>query len=520
MSSAGPVAPVGVAPVAPTAGAPTAAALRAAILGAAETELIAMLSAVPDLEATAPPSSTTTSAAPANPTVQAVDTARTAAAVQQASLAPLFADLAETLSSPNLPAPIRAAIVQVLALQLPADGPIAPADIRQAITQSGLFLEAALAAPNAPAPLDLKAALLTLRQVLPAPAPPPAQAETPPTAQEAAPRTQPSSPVTSPESQLQSAVVPAVQLQTAPSQPAWANPAAQSAEPAPTLATTPSWPGAVVAAPGQVLPSQAPAAGPAAAAIPPETPAPSAPPPTGLEPALPQTPVSLDPKGALLTLQQALPEPPVRDRPDERPPQDLKGALLSFQQAAREPAAAAPSPQAQRPAPPVRDAALSPQAPAPATLPEHADLSALAEHLGPQVEQALARLTLHQLASLPDGASSAWMFELPIATPQGTAMAQFEIERDGAGSGGGDAAAPWRARFSIDIEPLGPVHVHVAMSGGKAAVSVWAERTDSLDWLRGQGEALAHALPAEVVFRAGAPGGATPARGHFLDQTS
>ena len=112
------------------------------------------------------------------------------------------------------------------------------------------------------------------------------------------------------------------------------------------------------------------------------------------------------------------------------------------------------------------------------------------------------------------------MFEIPVATPQGTAMAQFEIERDGAGSGGGDAAAPWRARFSIDIEPLGPVHVHVAMSGGKAAVSVWAERGDSLDWLRAQGGELASALPAEVVFRAGTPGGVAPARGHFLDQTS
>ena len=72
----------------------------------------------------------------------------------------------------------------------------------------------------------------------------------------------------------------------------------------------------------------------------------------------------------------------------------------------------------------------------------------------------------------------------------------------------------------LDVEPMGPVHVHVAMSGGKAAVSVWAERKDSLEWLRGQGAELASALPAEVIFRAGTPGGVTPARGHFVDQTS
>jgi len=275
-----------------------------------------------------------------------------------------------------------------------------------------------------------------------------------------------------------------------------------------------------VATPGQVPAPQGPAANPAAPQVLPQPPAPSAPPQAGLASAPPATPAPLDPKAALLTLQQALPEPLTRDAPADRAPQDLKAALLNFQQAAREPATADTPPQAQRPAPPVRDAALSPQAPAAATLPEHADLSALVEHLAPQVEQALARLTLHQLASLPDGGSSAWMFEIPLATPQGTAMAQFEIERDGAGSGGGDAAAPWRARFSIDIEPLGPVHVHVAMSGGKAAVSVWAERGDSLAWLRAQGAQLAGALPAEVVFRAGAPGGLTPASGHFLDQTS
>jgi hypothetical protein len=513
--SSSPVASVSVAPVATTA-----AVLRAEILGAAESELIAILGAVQDPDAAAPHSPTTTGAAPANPVAQAVDTARTAAAVEQASLAPLFADLAQTLSATNLPAPIRAAIAQVLALRLPADGPIAPQDVRQAIAQSGLFLEADLAAPGSPPPPDLKAALLTLQQALPASAPPaPAQAETPPPAQPTAPPIQgaaPSprapAPVAPPNSPAPSAVIPAAQAQTAQAPP--------SAEPAQTL-TTPAAPTTAQPATVQVPTPQATAGGPVTPPVLPQAVAPSAPPPPASPAsALPGAPAPLDPKAALLALQQAPPALPARDAPAEPAPQDLRAALLNFQQAAREPAAADTPSAPQRPAPPTRDAALSPQAPAPATLPEHADLAALVEHLRPEVEQALARLTLHQLASLPDGASSAWMFEIPVATPQGTAMAQFEIERDGAGSGGGDAAQPWRARFSIDIEPLGPVHVHVAMSGGKAAVSVWAERADSLEWLRGQGAALAGALPAEVVFRAGTPGGATPARGHFLDQTS
>jgi hypothetical protein len=516
--SSSPVAPISVAPVATTA-----ALMRAEILGAAETELIALLGAAPNLEA-ATAHGSTTAPAPANPVAQAVDTARTAAAVEQASLAPLFADLTETLSAPNLPAPIRAAIAQVLAQQLPADGPIAPEDVRQAIARSGLFLEADLASPGRPPPPDLKAALLTLRQALPAPAPPPpAQAQTPPQAQPAAPPVQaapPSPQAPAPVALPDSPAPPAAQAQTPEVLAAQASPAAPSAEPAQAAATA-APPSALAATPGQVPPPQAPAGGPTAPPAPRQAALPPGLPPAAGPPSVPpQAPAPLDAKAALLALQQAFPAPPARDAPAAPAPQDLKAALLNFQQAAREPATADTPPPAQRPAPPVREAALSPQAPAPATLPEHADLSTLIEHLAPQVEQALARLTLHQLASLPDGGSSAWMFEIPLATPQGTAMAQFEVERDGAGSTGVDAAQPWRARFSIDIEPLGPVHVHVAMSGGKAAVSVWAERADSLAWLRGQGAELASALPAEVVFRAGTPGGATPARGHFLDQTS
>lgn len=528
--SSSPVAPVTVAPVAQTA-----AGLRAQILGAAETELIALLGAVQDPEPPAPRTTATTTA-PANPVTRAVDTARTTAAGQQASLAPLFADLVETLSSPNLPAPIRAAIAQVLALRLPADDSISPQDVRQAIAQSGLFLEADLAAPGRPPPPDLKAALLALKQALPAPAPPqpqtPAPAATSAQAAPAAPTGQAvttspegSAPVTVVDSSTHPAVAPTAPAETAQAQTLPASPAVVlSDEPTQALAR-PAPPIASETAAGQAPPPATPAtpaSGPAPAPVlGQEASAPSRPPPATTPPSVAaQPPAPLDPKTALLTLQQAPPERPTGDSPAAPAPRDLRAALLNFQQAAREPAAADAPPQALRPAPPTRDAALSPQAPAAATLPEHAELSALVEHLAPQVEQALARLTLHQLASLPDGASSAWMFEVPLATPQGTAMAQFEVERDGAGSGGGDAPAPWRARFSIDIEPLGPVHVHLAMSGGKAAVSVWAERADSLAWLRGQGAELAGALPAEVVFRAGAPGGVAAPRGHFLDQTS
>lgn len=302
------------------------------------------------------PSAAVVDGAPAPPAplpapAQALDVARAAAAGRQASLAPLLADLSQALTSPDLPPPLKAAITQVLALRTPAEGPITAGTIRQAVAQSGLFLEARIA-QGEPATPDLKAALLTLLQTLPQTA--------------ARPRSQ---------------------------------------------------------------------------------------------------------------------------RPDTPPP--------------------------------VRGGTLAGHGPAAATLPPDADLPLIAETLRGETEQAVARQVLHQLASLPEGEAAKWLFELPLAMPQGAAIAQFEIERDEPGrTSDPDATPAWRARFSLDIEPLGPVHVHLSLGGDRMAVNVWAEREGGLEQLRAQAGALAGALDAEVVFRAGAPPASAPGPGRFVDQTS
>lgn len=356
---------------------PLGAALRVQAAATAEGVLGAVVDAAMTAEAgasepAAPTPAAPTPGAPATPPplAQAIEVARALAAGGQASLAPLFADLAQAAGSPTLPAALKAAIGQVLALQTPLRGPLTAETVLAAVAQSGLFLEARLAGsvlPAAPAPTDLKAALLVLQAAL----------------------------------------------------------------------------------------AQAP-------------------------PDQPQEPPSA----------QAAPQPP----------------------------AAVPPP------PPHRDAALAGQPPAPPALPTGAPASAIAQHLTGQVAQAVARQTLHQLASLPEGPASAWLFELPLATPQGTAIAQFEIRRDrdepGADSSAARPTGGWRVRFSIDIEPLGPVHVQLAAAGEGARVTIWAEREGSLDHLRGEGEALARALPAEVVFRPGAPSRPIPASGQFVDQSS
>jgi len=287
---------------------------------------------------------------PPAPGTGSVAVARAAAAGQQASLGPVLANLEQALSSNALPAAAKAAIAQVLALRLPTEAPITGETVRQAVADSGLFLEARLASGSAP-PMDLKAALLVLQQAL-----------------------------------------------------------------APGAART------------------------------------------------------------------------------------------------------ATRPQKPGPPPPTPGGALTGQAPAPPTL--DADPETLLPQLRGEVEQALARQTLHQLASRPDGPGAHWMFELPLATPQGPAIAQFAIDRDDVARSSPEEAPAWQARFALDLPPLGPVHVNLRIDGDRTAVTMWAETPEGLERLRSRGGELAGALAAEVVFRPGSPRPPAPPPGRLVDQSS
>jgi hypothetical protein len=83
----------------------------------------------------------------------------------------------------------------------------------------------------------------------------------------------------------------------------------------------------------------------------------------------------------------------------------------------------------------------------------------------------------------------------------------------------------WRARFSLDVEPMGPVHAQVALTGDRARVSLWAERPAAMARLRtGEdrlGSALREAaLEPEIAFHTGQPRAPAAAPGQFLDQAT
>jgi hypothetical protein len=187
------------------------------------------------------------------------------------------------------------------------------------------------------------------------------------------------------------------------------------------------------------------------------------------------------------------------------------------------------------PPPPFRGASPTAQPVAAPSIAPDASLATTAHHLLDDTDAAIARQTLLQVASLPDRIDGSgpkidvttprWNFEIPFVTPQGTAMAQFEISRDGSAAEVEAARRVWRARFSLDVEPTGPIHALVSLSGEKTSVRMWAERPATAAQLRAGVSELSQALsraelqPGEIVVRDGAPPQAAPAKaGHFLDR--
>jgi Flagellar hook-length control protein FliK len=398
----------------------------------------------------------------------AISTAAQSAAIGQESLAPLFANLGAVAASGDLPPKLQQAIAQVLAQQTGLDENLDGSDIKTAFEKSGLFLEASLAAGTARSGggiPDLKAALIVLRQT------------------------------------LQS-------LDTTKTAPTSGRPATEGAT-RPHLAAPPNL---SPSAPSdldiqEILLPQArlPVADDLLAS-------------GGVARSAPGAALDAGPSaGATLNLLQEL------DNPARQvgAPKDIRNGDVTV--------------RTNTPPPPFRGALPAAQPIASPSIAPGTPLATSAHHLLEDTDAAIARQTLLQVASLPDRidisnphidtTSPRWNFEIPFATPQGTAMAQFEISRDGGGAEIEEARRVWRARFSLDVEPAGPVHALVSLVGDKTSVRIWAERPATVAQLRAGAAQLSQALsraelqPGDIVIRDGAPPLATPARaGRFLDR--
>jgi hypothetical protein len=546
---------------------PGTAASQASASSAATSDSVTLApSLAASLSAATPPTTLT----PINPLTPAetlaVTLAAQTAATQQTSLASLFANL-DVAAGLNLPPLVQQAVAQVLAQQTNLDENLTGGAIKQAFQSSGLLFESAIAAGSGLSSnggLDLKAALIVLRQVLSAslasasgtndaptpgataatatpgsaPEGPASPAPVPDPASEPASTGSTSAPATATTTQQGMAALASAQAEQATGQ-ASAQPVTITAEVAAQAALASS-------------PSIAPQAGTAGA------PAASA---QATAPAVAQEILELTTanqniasaavpadavaraaasSAALNLLQEVLQASPLAAAsPSQFVFENGQAlSLLPVIAGARTPASSDPElVRTNLPPPPFNGALPSAQPVAPATLSAHAPLETALQHLLSDTDGAMARQTLLQIASLPgqadasatrvDASMPRWNFEIPFATPQGTAMAQFEISRDGGGRDAEGAKRVWRARFSLDVEPAGPVHALVSLNGDRTSVRMWAERPATASQLRAGVSQLTQALsraeltPGEIVVRDGAPSQATPAApGHFLDRAS
>jgi hypothetical protein len=515
----------------------------------------------PGAIASIPPPATSGIAATSQLTPQqalAVSSAAQTAATQQTGLASLFANLGVAAGLNSLPAPVQQAVAQLLAQRPSLDRNLTGADVKQAFLSSGLLLEAHLAsgsAPTAAAP-DLKAALIVLRQVLATALDGATGAQSPAAAQNA----------TSAQGEAgQSGIVPAVQgtavdgsvAQGAILQPVAVNDSAlvlnvlgQGAQPSITISSQPVTitigsealtAASLVPAPVQISGISVPDVllGVLALSVPDQVAVSGA---TGQVAAAPQTPAAAAAlaaanTAALSLLQEGAISPPLVSNPAGLAVDG--GLMLSLlpvvtgtrtQQRVDD----AEFARSNVPPPPISGALPTAQPVVPATLVTNSPSETAMHHLIANTEGALARQTLLQVASLPNhvdpatgrpDATPRWNFEIPFAMPQGTAVAQFEISRDGGGNAIEPATRVWRARFSLDIEPAGPVHALISLTGDKTSVRMWAERPATAAQLRAGASQLNQALrsaelkPGDIVISDGTPPQPAPApAGHFLDR--
>jgi hypothetical protein len=469
--------------------------------GAPPVTLVETVTVTPDAVAGVAAGPAVGAAAPRNQLTPverlAVSVVAESAATQQDSLAPLFANLGAVAASNVLPLKLQQAVREVLAQRTTLDQNLTGNEIKHAVQKSGLFLEASLASESvrpAPGVPDLKAALIVLRQTLLSSLGKIGAAETP-IASTAAARLSAVEGIPTPRSADAASGPHATAILTlAPS----ASPDIDLQQVPPTQARLP------LAA--EALESNA-----------------------AVRIVLPETVLDIEPHivtaaPPIKLLQEVLHETPdLVGKPSllEALPKGGRNDEVIF--------------RTNTPPPPFRGAQPSAQPVASPSLAPHAPLEAMAHHLLADTDAALARQTLLQVASLPDRVDTAstrldpavprWSFEIPFATAQGTAMAQFEISRDGGGIEAEAAKPVWRARFSLDVEPAGPVHALVSLSGERTSVRMWAERPATAAQLRAGAARLSQALshaelqPGDIVIRNGTPPQSAPApAGHFLDR--
>ena len=412
---------------------------------------------------------------------------------RQGGLAPLYNNLVQlTNARPALLPPLLQELSRNLLRQAPDSRSVGTAPgLRQAVAQSGLFQEARLLAARNSGRVnldsDLKTNLLRLVQLV---RNWPGLGDAAPGARTAAspspagtPGGSPTVPTPPPPAGVPLPPRPATQPSTAPTAPAATPPTpgqGTAANPPlpPTGATLPRQGNPLPPAPGG---PQAPGARPPATATPVPSGSPGSGPPAPSTPqvAAPAVPATL---GRALRAAAALPAGGSAPTPPAAPPAAPASALARVLLTT---GLGLPHP----PPPPLRGQPPLPQARTTASLQSLPPAPVLRTELLQQAEASVARLQLHQLASLPQPGRDTgmeWLLDLPVRRGEETDVWSLGIRRD-EDRGGREAERQgplWTVQLAFDLPGLGPMQARVSLRGEQVSTWFWATREETLPLLR------------------------------------
>jgi len=144
-----------------------------------------------------------------------------------------------------------------------------------------------------------------------------------------------------------------------------------------------------------------------------------------------------------------------------------------------------------------------------------------------RAEGSLARLRLHQHASLPEsiapGAAADWSTDIPVLIGNYQTVMQLQIHRDASGSDQAVSERGWQIHFAVDLPKLGEVGAQVGLRGGVTSVRLWATNPTTAADLEQAAPELSLSLaeaglrPGIIIVRANEPALTPTPNGHFVD---
>lgn len=146
------------------------------------------------------------------------------------------------------------------------------------------------------------------------------------------------------------------------------------------------------------------------------------------------------------------------------------------------------------PAPPLPEARPQAQASVASSILPNMNAEQVKDQLIQQIEGALARIRLSQLASVPETDSkSSYLLEIPVNHKQQIDLIQLRIDREAAHDNASNQHI-WSVELAFDFDELGPIHAKVKLNQDRVSTQFWASQADTAEHINKHLEVLQNAL--------------------------